>query len=51
MRGAIPPCPQFAFMVWRSVKAQRQLYLHFERYKEASKLETILVHKMHAVHM
>jgi len=28
MRGAIPPLPQYAFMVWCSVKAQGQLYLH-----------------------
>jgi hypothetical protein len=25
-RGAIPPVPQYAFMAWCSVKAQRQLY-------------------------
>jgi hypothetical protein len=27
MRGAIPPLPQYAFMAWCLVKAQRQLYL------------------------
>jgi hypothetical protein len=26
MRGATPPLPQYAFMAWRSVKAQGQLY-------------------------
>jgi hypothetical protein len=29
MRGAIPPLPQNAFMVWCSVKAQGQLYFYF----------------------
>jgi hypothetical protein len=29
MSGAIPPLPQYAFMVWCSVKAQGQLYLYF----------------------
>jgi hypothetical protein len=28
MRGAIPPLSQYAFMVWCSIKAQGQLYLH-----------------------
>jgi len=27
MSGAIPPLPQYAFMMWCSVKAQGQLYL------------------------
>jgi hypothetical protein len=27
MSGAIPPFPQYAFMVWCLVKAQGQLYL------------------------
>jgi hypothetical protein len=27
MSGAIPPLPQYAFMAWCLVKAQRQLYL------------------------
>jgi len=27
MSGAIPPLPQYAFMVWCSVKAQGQLYI------------------------
>jgi hypothetical protein len=27
MNGAIPPLPQFAFMAWCSVKAQRKIYL------------------------
>jgi hypothetical protein len=29
MRGDILPLPQYAFMVWCSVKAQGQLYLNF----------------------
>jgi hypothetical protein len=29
MSGAVPPFPQYAFMAWCSVKAQRQLYLYF----------------------
>jgi len=28
MRRAIPPLPQYAFMAWCSVKAQRQVYLY-----------------------
>jgi DNA-binding transcriptional regulator of glucitol operon len=28
MRGAVSPLPQYAFMVWCSVKAQEQLYLY-----------------------
>jgi len=28
MRGAIPPLPQYAFMEWCLVEAQRQLYLY-----------------------
>jgi hypothetical protein len=28
MSGAISPLPQYAFMAWCSVKAQRQLYLY-----------------------
>jgi hypothetical protein len=28
MRGAISPLPQHVFMVWCSVKAQKQLYLY-----------------------
>jgi hypothetical protein len=28
MRGAIPPLPQYAFMVWCSVEAQGQFYLY-----------------------
>jgi hypothetical protein len=28
MSGAIPPLPQYAFMAWRSLKAQGQLYLY-----------------------
>jgi hypothetical protein len=28
MSGAIPPLPQYAFMVWCLVKAQGQLYLY-----------------------
>jgi hypothetical protein len=28
MSGAIPPLPQYAFLVWCSVKAERQLYLY-----------------------
>jgi hypothetical protein len=28
MQGAIPPLPQHGFMVWRSVKAQGQLYFY-----------------------
>jgi len=28
MRGAILPPPQYAFMAWRLVKAQGQLYLY-----------------------
>jgi len=28
MSGAIPPLPQYAFMAWYSIKAQRQLYLY-----------------------
>jgi len=31
MRGAIPPLPQYAFMVWCSVKAQGQLNLYLCR--------------------
>jgi hypothetical protein len=29
MRGAIPPLPQYALMMWCSVKAQGQHYLYF----------------------
>jgi hypothetical protein len=28
MRGAIPPLPHYAFMAWRSVKAQGEIYLY-----------------------
>jgi hypothetical protein len=28
MRGDVPPLPQYALMVWCSVKAQGQLYLY-----------------------
>jgi hypothetical protein len=28
MSGAIPPLPQYAFMVWCSVKGQGQVYLY-----------------------
>jgi hypothetical protein len=30
MSGAIHPLPQYAFMAWRPVKVQRQLYLYFK---------------------
>jgi len=30
MLGAIPPLPQYAFMAWRSVKAQGKLYLYIK---------------------
>jgi hypothetical protein len=32
-RGAILPLTQYAFMVWYSVKAQGQLYLHSTCYE------------------
>jgi hypothetical protein len=32
MSGAISPLPQYAFMEWGSVKAQRQLYLYLYLY-------------------
>jgi len=38
MRGAIPPLPQYAFIVWCSVKAQGQLYFmttHPDKYLKA----------------
>jgi hypothetical protein len=28
MLGAMPPLPQYAFMAWRSIKAQGQIYLY-----------------------
>jgi hypothetical protein len=33
MCGTIPPLPQYAFMAWCSVKAQRQLYNLKGRYQ------------------
>jgi hypothetical protein len=27
MRGAVPPLPQYAFTLWRLLKAQGQIYL------------------------
>jgi hypothetical protein len=33
MSGAIPPLPQYTFMVWCSVKAQGQLYLYLLLYQ------------------
>jgi hypothetical protein len=30
MHGAIPPLPQYAFMVWCSVKTQGQLYIYIQ---------------------
>jgi hypothetical protein len=32
MSGAIPPFPQYAFMAWCLVKAQKQLYLYLYRF-------------------
>jgi len=32
MSGTVPPLPQYAFMVWRSVKAQGQIYLYYYYY-------------------
>jgi len=32
MSGAIPPFPQYAFMGWRSLKAQGQIYLYFAEF-------------------
>jgi hypothetical protein len=38
MSGAIHPLPQYAFMVWCSVKAQGQLYLYNDRINRANKM-------------
>jgi len=33
MSEAIPPLPQYAFMTWCTVKAQRQLYFYLYLYE------------------
>jgi hypothetical protein len=41
MSGAIHSIPQYAFMAWRSVKAQGQLYLTATAYSKYSQIPSI----------
>jgi len=41
MRGAIPPVPQYTFVAWCAVKAQRHLHLYEEEIKGNLKIFSI----------
>jgi len=46
MCGAIPPFPQYTFMVWCSVKAQGQLYLHLSHLAHVTLTQPGETHKL-----